>query len=120
MRIAITSTGPDTDSQVDLRFGRAAYFVVVDTDTGLSTSHSNTQNLNAAQGAGLQAAKKVADLGVEAIITGNIGPKAFSALAAANIKSYLGATGTVSETLKLFNAGSLQETTTPNVAGHWT
>jgi len=55
MEIAITATGKDISSNVDPRFGRAKYFIVVDTDTNESAAHDNAQNLNAAQGAGIQA-----------------------------------------------------------------
>ena len=32
MKIAVTSTGSDLDAQVDPRFGRAEYLLIVDTD----------------------------------------------------------------------------------------
>lgn len=96
MKIAVTSRGPDLNSQVDPRFGRASSFVVWDTDTDEFSVHDNKQNVNAAQGAGIQAGRTVVDLGVEAVITGNVGPKVFATLQAANVKVYPGATGTVS------------------------
>ena len=82
MKIAVTSQGPDLNSQVDPRFGRAKSFLVVDTETGEFSVHDNTQNLNAAQGAGIQAGRTVVDLGVSAVVTGNVGPKAFATLQA--------------------------------------
>ncbi len=33
MRIAVTSTGPTLDDQVEARFGRCSYFLIVDTDS---------------------------------------------------------------------------------------
>lgn len=120
MKIVVTSQGPDLTSQVDPRFGRAKNFIVVDTDTEEFTVHDNTQNLNAAQGAGIQAGRTVSDLGVEAVVTGNVGPKAFSALQAAGIKIYLGASGTVKEAVEKFKAGELQDVGKANVEGHWT
>ena len=68
MKIAVTSRGAELDSEVDPRFGRARYFVIVDTDTGESRAVDNEQNLNAAQGAGIQAAQLVATQGVEALL----------------------------------------------------
>ena len=65
MKIAVTSQGPDLNSQVDPRFGRTKNFIVVDTDTEEFSVHDNSQNLNAAQGAGIQAGRTVAELGVE-------------------------------------------------------
>jgi len=53
------------ESPVDSRFGRAAFFLVVDTESGSVETHSNDQNVNAAQGAGIQAAEAVARLGAD-------------------------------------------------------
>ena len=119
MKIAITSQGNDLASQADPRFGRTKCFIVVDTETKEFSAHDNTQNLNAVQGAGIQAGRTVVDLGVEAVVTGNVGPKAFAALQAGNIQIYPGAAGTVQETLEAFNAGQLQPAQKANVEGHW-
>jgi predicted Fe-Mo cluster-binding NifX family protein len=119
MKLAITATGRDVTSDVDPRFGRARYFLVVDTETGSMEPHDNTQNLNAAQGAGIQAGEAVARLGVEAVISGNFGPKAFQVLNAAGIKAYRAHGGSVEDAIQAFKAGSLTEAATANVGGHW-
>jgi len=119
MKVAVTSQGQDLGSQVDPRFGRAAYFVVVDTETDKFSAHDNTQNVNAVQGAGIQAARAVVDLGVEVVITGNVGPKAFATLKAGNVGVYPGASGTVREAVETFKAGQLQMADKANVEGHW-
>jgi predicted Fe-Mo cluster-binding NifX family protein len=120
MKVAVTSQGPDLTSEVDPRFGRARFFIVIDTDTGDFSTHDNTQNLNAMQGAGIQAARKVSDLEVEAVVTGNVGPKAFSVLQQANVKVCLGATGAVKDAFEQFRSGQLASASEPNVEGHWT
>ncbi len=119
MRVAVTSQGPHLSSQVDPRFGRARYFIVVETDTREFTAHDNTKNVDAVQGAGIQAARTVVDLAAAAVITGNVGPKAFAALQAANVKVYPGASGTVREAVEQFKAGQLQPADKANVKGHW-
>lgn len=119
MKIAISATGKDMSSEVDPRFGRAKYFMVADSDTNESEAHDNAQNLNAAQGAGIQAGETVARLGVAAVITGNVGPKAFRVLHAAGIKIYLSGVMTVREALAKFKAGELKEVSAANVEGHW-
>lgn len=119
MKIAVTSAGKTLESPVDPRFGRAAYFVLVDTDTGAFEAHDNAQNLNAAQGAGIQAAQTVSSLGAEAVITGHCGPKAFRTLRAAGIQVVVGAEGTVAEVLEAFKTGKLKATESADVEGHW-
>lgn len=119
MKVVVTSQGYDLSSQVDPRFGRAKAFVVVDTDTDEFSVHDNTQNLNVAQGAGIQAARTVVDLAAAAVITGNVGPKAFTALQAGNVEIYLGAPGTVKEAVEKFKAGQLKGAEKANVEGHW-
>jgi len=119
MKVAVTSQGKELSSQVDPRFGRAKYFIVIDTDSGEFTAHDNSQNLNAAQGAGVQAAQNVLNLGAEAVITGNVGPKAFAALQAGGAVICIGASGTVAEALEQFKAGELKAVAEANVKGHW-
>ncbi len=118
MRVAITSVGEDLDAAVDPRFGRAKYFVVVDLETNAVQTASNTVNLNAAQGAGIQAAKTVAGLGAKALLTGHAGPKAFAALQAAGIAIYPIAGGTVAEALTQFRSGALEPMKQADVEGH--
>ena len=119
MKIAVTSQGKDINSELDPRFGRAKYFVVVDTETGEFSCVDNAQNLNAAQGAGVQAAQSVAKLQVSAVLTGHCGPKAFRVLEAAGITVYLGAGGTVEDAVARLKAGEYQKASNPNVEGHW-
>ena len=119
MKIAVTSQGPDMNSEIDPRFGRAKFFIVVDTVTGTAAPHDNTQNLNAVQGAGIQAAQNVVSLGVEAVVTGNVGPKAFTTLQAGNVKTYIGAAGSVDDAVQQLEAGQLTCVSKPNVEGHW-
>jgi predicted Fe-Mo cluster-binding NifX family protein len=117
MKIAVTSTGKTLDSQVDQRFGRAAYFMIVDTETIDFTVVEN-ENIAAAGGAGISSAKTIIDNGAQAVLTGNCGPNAERTLNAAGIKLYTGVNGTVSEVVELFKAGKLTETTEPNVQTH--
>jgi predicted Fe-Mo cluster-binding NifX family protein len=119
MKVAVSSTGESMDSGVDPRFGRAAAFVLVDTETGESTSMDNAAGARAAQGAGIQAAETVSRLGAECVITGHCGPKAFQTLNAAGIEVYTGASGTVAEAIAQLQAGDLQHATGPDVGGHW-
>jgi predicted Fe-Mo cluster-binding NifX family protein len=119
MKIAITAQGEQMQSPVDPRFGRAKWFIVVDTDTGDFEVVDNKKNFDAAQGAGIQAGRNVAELGVEAVITGNVGPKAFAVLKAANIEVHIGANGTVQDALEQFKTGDLTSAQDANVQGHW-
>jgi len=119
MRIAITSTGTDLDSQVDPRFGRALCFLIVDSETFAFDIVDNKENLNALKGAGIQAARMVSDKGVEVLITGFCGPNAFKALKAADIKVANNATGSVRDAVKAYLEGRLSLAEEPNAEGQW-
>ena len=119
MKVAVTSQGQELSSEIDPRFGRARWLVVVDTETGKSEVRDNTVNLNAAQGAGIQTGQNVANLGVDAVITGNIGPNAFRTLSAAGVRTLLAKKQTVAEAIDVFKAGGLKEVDQANVEGHW-
>lgn len=119
MKVVVTSSGKDLDSDLDPRFGRALYFLVVDTDTLDVSVTENEQNINLPQGAGIQAGKTVAATGAEAVITGNCGPKAFMVLEAAGIHVVTGVKGKVREVVDQFKAGELAYAGGPNVEGHW-
>ena len=119
MKIVITSSGDSLESPVDPRFGRAAYFIQYDLETGDLAAHDNVQNFNAAQGAGIQAAQTVAQLGAEWLLTGHCGPKAFQVLNAAGIQIAVGVEGTVAEAIENFKQGKYQSTDSADVDGHW-
>lgn len=119
MKLAVTSQGPELTDAVDPRFGRAKWFVVVDTETGQAAPADNTQNLQSAQGAGIQAACRVADLGVQVVLTGHVGPKAYSTLMAAGIQVCTGAEGSVSDAVSAYQAGQFSPAGSADVEGHW-
>ena len=118
MKIAITTTGKTLDSQVDPRFGRSAYFVIIDTET-MDFSVIENESAAAAGGAGISSGKVVIDAGAEAVLTGNCGPNAERTLTAAGIKLYTGVTGTVAEAIELFKSGELSVAVGPNVQEHF-
>jgi len=119
MKIAITSNDRDLNSTVVARFGRARGFIIYNVDTAEFDYVDNSQAFDAPQGAGIQAAKTVINAGAGAIVTGNVGPKAFSALATAGIDMYLVSGGTVREAIDEFRAGRLEKSQGANVEGHW-
>ena len=117
MKIAISSSGKDLNSQVDPRFGRCAYFLIVDTDD-MSFEIFDNESGALGSGAGIQSAQFVASKGAKAVITGNCGPNAVSTLDAAGIQVFLGNTGTVKEVLENFKNGNLTPAKTANVTDH--
>lgn len=119
MKVAITAQADSATGALDPRFGRAAGFMVFDTANGTSSYHDNSQNLNLAQGAGIQAAQNVANTGAQVVITGHVGPKAFRALEAGSIKVYLSSARTVAEALDLYKCGSLECASEADKDGHW-
>jgi predicted Fe-Mo cluster-binding NifX family protein len=120
MKVVITADGDRLDSKLDPRFGRAAKFIVYDTEHEEFQAVDNAQNFNLPQGAGIQAAETVFRLGAECLITGHCGPKAFKVLQAAGIRIFTGAQGTVAQTLEQFKAGRLRAAEAADVEGHWT
>ncbi len=119
MKIAITSKGQNLDSEVDPRFGRAAYIIVVDTDTLEFEVIDNDKNANAFKGAGIQAAASISDKNAEVLLTGFCGPNAFKTLDAAGIKVGNDAKGTVKDTIQAFKHQEFTYADAANVDGHW-
>ena len=119
MKIAITTTGDNVEAPVDPRLGRARAFIIYDTDSGEWSVLDNIQNVNAMQGAGIQSATTLVNAGVDAVLTGNSGPRAFATLGAAKIKVYTGAAGTVQQAIDKFKAGGFKATDAANVGAHF-
>jgi len=117
MKIVVSAMGTDLDSTVDPRFGRAAFLLIVDSDTGtLLEALDNSQGRDAAQGAGIRAAALVADKGVKAVLTGRVGPKAMPVLEKAGIQVVSDVSGTVREAVAQFRPGSqAQVSSSPTV-----
>ena len=114
-KIAVSSQGETLDSQVDPRFGRAAYFVVKDEDGGVFAV-DNTAAGQMSSGAGIQAAENLAKAGVQKVLSGLVGPKAMNALDAAGIEVIQGAQGRVADALAAYEQGHLAQTATQAVA----
>ena len=119
MKIAFTTSGNELDSPLDTRFGRAPKFLIYDLDSDTFEVLDNQQNLNAAQGSGIQSAETVARSGAECLVTGHCGPKAFRVLSAAKVRIYNTQAATVAEGLELFRQGKLSESAAADVEGHW-
>jgi predicted Fe-Mo cluster-binding NifX family protein len=119
MKIAVTCQGEDVAESIDPRFGRAKTFAIYDTDSREICFISNEQNMQAAQGAGIQAARTIIDSGAKILITGNVGPKAFTALKSGGIEMYTGASGTVEQAINDYHSGKLKKAEAANVEGHW-
>ena len=117
MKIAITSSGDNLDSQMDPRFGRCQYFMIVDPDT-MDFEAMPNESAMASGGAGIQAAQTIVNVGINGVITGNVGPNAFEVLSAAGIETMTGASGTVRHALELYKSGSLQSTAGATVGSH--
>jgi len=106
MKLCITAVGNSMESMTDESFGRAPWLVIVDTATGTLVEAVQNSGVQATQGAGIAAAQTIADRGVEALLTGRVGPKAQAALEAAGIKIYENiASCTVREALEQLIAG---------------
>ncbi len=119
MRISVSATAPGPDIPVDPRFGRAAYFMVYDTDSGQWEELANAQNAGAVQGAGIQAAQLLAHADVQTLISGHCGPKAFRALTAGAIAVFTCTEGTVAQALDAYRSGKLTPLSAADVEAHW-
>lgn len=119
MKIAVTSTGRELDSPVDPRFGRAAYILIVDSDSMDVEVLDNAVNVNAFKGAGIQAATMISDKHANVLLTGYCGPNAFKALDAAKIRVAGDVSGTVREAVEAFSTGKVSFASEPNAEGHW-
>jgi predicted Fe-Mo cluster-binding NifX family protein len=106
MKIILSANGSDLDAQASPVFGRCPMYVVVDPDT-MSFEAIENPAVNAAGGAGIQAAQFIVGQGAEAVITGNVGPNAFDVLEAANVSVYLFDGGTVRQAAEAYKAGKL-------------
>ncbi|UCF89893.1 MAG: NifB/NifX family molybdenum-iron cluster-binding protein [Desulfobacterales bacterium] len=118
MKLAISSYGTDLNSQIDPRFGRCAYYLVVDSDN-MSFEVFKNESATLGGGAGIQSAQFLAAKGANAVITGNCGPNAVETLAAAGIELFGGQTGTVTEAVAKYKDGRLKQGMAPNVASHF-
>ena len=114
-KICVTSSGPTLDSMVDPRFGRCAYFIIVDPETYDFEAVSNEAAM-ASGGAGIRAAQTVASKNVEAVLTGSVGPNAFPALQDAGVRILAGVSGTVKSAIETYSKDGFQELATPGPA----
>lgn len=117
MKIAVSSKGKDLDSQVDPRFGRCAFFMIVETND-MSFEAFDNASISLGGGAGIQAAQFVSSKGAKAIITGSVGPNAVQTLSAARVETFIGQSGTIKEVIERYTRGEINSTSTPNVTEH--
>ncbi|NOQ37996.1 hypothetical protein GQ472_03830 [archaeon] len=103
MKIAVSSTGKDLDSDVSSVFGRCPYFIIAEIEDEKIKAFEAVENTSADQtgGAGISAAKIVAEKDVNALISENVGPRALDVFRQFNIEIYSGS-GSVNEALQGF------------------
>ncbi len=118
MKIAVTTVGPSLDEQVEPRFGRAPYYLFVDTET-MEYDAVQNPNVAAGGGAGIQSAQLMSDHGVRYVLTGNCGPNAFQVFSAAGVQVIVGVSGSARQAVEQFKTGAFATSNQPNVASHF-
>ncbi len=118
MKIAVTATGPSLDDHVEARFGRASYYIIVDTDS-LNFEAIENPNVAAGGSAGIQSAQLMSERTVAFVLTGNCGPNAFQVFNAAGVQIIVGVGGTVRQAIEQFNAGAFSSAAQPSVESHF-
>jgi predicted Fe-Mo cluster-binding NifX family protein len=113
VRIAVSATGPNLDSQIDPRFGRCQYLLIVDSESMSFEAVENAAAI-APGGAGIEAAELVAKMGAMAVITGDCGPNAYQVLSAAGIDVFAGVSGSIREAVERFRRGELRTAPEPS------
>ncbi|UDQ96475.1 NifB/NifX family molybdenum-iron cluster-binding protein [Lentisphaerota bacterium WC36G] len=120
MKIVITAKDSYLNNYVDTRFGRANGFLLFDSETKKITFFDNEQNLNATQGAGIQTAQNIINIGADVVLTGHCGPKAFRVLSAAKVKVFTNLSSTTcAKALDDYLNNRLKEAECADVEGHW-
>ena len=118
MKICLTSTGQDLESEVDPRFGRCGYFIFYDTETEKFEALANT-NAVGMSGVGIQNAQLMAEKEIKTVLTGNMGPNSANVLQQAGIGVITGITGKVKNAIEQFKSGQIQqETPQATVSSH--
>jgi len=118
MKIAISSSGKTLDSPLDSRFGRCAYFLVID-PADMRYEVFDNQSAAQSSGAGIQAAQFLADKNVAAVITGHVGPNALQTLSAAGIEIFAEQQGTIKEVVERYKNDGLNPTAQSTVGRHF-
>jgi predicted Fe-Mo cluster-binding NifX family protein len=110
MKIAISSTGKTLDNEIDAKFGRCAYFLIVEVEKNEIKNFNVIENTAKAQmgGAGITAGEIVANQKPDVVITVNLGPRAFSVFKQFGIKVYKGQ-GKIKDVVQKFIEGKLEE-----------
>ena len=116
-RVCVTSTGASAKDAVDPRFGRCAYFMVSDGPGAEFRAVENTAR-GLGNGAGIQAAQILVNMGIEVVLTGDLGPNAFRVLNATGIRAFRTNGGTVEMAASEFFEGRLVEIEGPTGPGH--
>ncbi len=119
MKLAITAKDTHLDAEVDPRFGRAPYIIIVDPETLEYEAIDNSDNVRAFKGAGIQAAVLINDHGARVLLTGYCGPKAFQTCEAAGIRVVNDISGTVRQAVERFNTGNITYADGANAEAHW-
>lgn len=118
MKIALTATASSLKAEMESRFGRTPYFILVDPETMEYETLKNPA-ASAGGGAGIQAAQTVLDHQAKAVISGNIGPNAMRVLQSAGVKVYLGKPASVKELIEEYKQGKLSPVDQANRPSHF-
>lgn len=110
MKIAISSTGENIESEVSDVFGRCPYFIIAEIKgrKAEKTEAIKNESINQNSGAGVSTAQLMAKNDVTAVISGNIGPRATDILKQFDIEIYAGG-GKVKDIIEAFIAGKLKK-----------
>lgn len=118
MKIVITSRGENLESEMDPRFGRCQYFIILDNEDVQNFKAISNDAALSGGGAGIKAAQTVINEGVEAVVSGNFGPKAYDALSSAEVKLYTTDAATVREAVEAFGSGNVRLLNSATAAAH--
>jgi predicted Fe-Mo cluster-binding NifX family protein len=117
MKIAVTASGMDLDAPTSPIFGRCPTYILVNTETAEYEAVANPA-VSAGGGAGVQAAQFIAESGVQAVVTGNVGPNAFGVFQASDVTVYQFSGGTVRQAVEAYKGGQLSPAGGSTVPSH--
>ena len=114
MKVGVPAKGESIDSAVDERFGRSPYFVLVDA-TSLALEVFKNPGPAEKDAAGILACQMLIEKGADAVAVKNIGHNALVSLTGGGVRVYVGAGGSILDTLKMLKKGQLSPAETATV-----